>query len=94
MPRPTTLSGLGRPGSPGELAEAVFIGFDRSGRLLTRLNQMGLPLAKDNFRLTSENGAVAWPEMVKHGLGIGLHGGGRGEPDAGRRVLRVVGRLP
>ena len=65
------LDGLGRPGSPGELAEAVFIGFDRSGRLLTRLNQMGLPLAKDNFRLTSENGAVAW-EMVKHGLGIGL----------------------
>ena len=32
---------------------------------------MGLPLEKDNFRLTSENGAVAW-EMVKHGLGVGL----------------------
>ncbi len=65
------LDRLGRPGSPGDLAEAVFIGFDRSGRLLTRLNQMGLPLAKDHFRLTSENGAVAW-EMVKHGLGIGV----------------------
>ncbi len=65
------LDRLGRPGSPGDLAEAVFIGFDRSGRLLTRLNQMGLPLAKDNFRLISEIGAVAW-EMVKHGLGIGV----------------------
>ncbi len=65
------LDRLGRPGSLGDLAEAVFIGFDRSGRLLTRLNQMGLPLEKDNFRLTSENGAVAW-EMVKHGLGIGV----------------------
>jgi DNA-binding transcriptional LysR family regulator len=65
------LDRLGRPSSPGDLAEAVFIGFDRSGRLLSRLNQMGLPLAKDNFRLTSENGAVAW-EMVKHGLGIGV----------------------
>ncbi len=65
------LDRLGRPGSPGDLAEAVFIGFDRSDRLLTRLKQMGLPLEKDNFRLTSENGAVAW-EMVKHGLGIGL----------------------
>ena len=65
------LDRLGRPGSLGDLAEAVFIGFDRSDRLLTRLKQMGLPLEKDNFRLTSENGAVAW-EMVKHGLGIGL----------------------
>ncbi len=65
------LDRLGRPGSPGDLAEAVFIGFDRSDRLLTRLKQMGLPLEKDNFRLTSENGAVAW-EMVKHGLGIGI----------------------
>ena len=65
------LDRLGRPGSPGDLVEAVFIGFDRSDRLLTRLKQMGLPLEKDNFRLTSENGAVAW-EMVKHGLGIGL----------------------
>ncbi len=37
----------------------------------TRLNRMGLPIEKDNFRLASENGAVAW-EMVKHGLGIGL----------------------
>ena len=65
------LDRLGRPGSPGDLVEAVFIGFDRSDRLLTRLKQMGLPLEKDNFRLTSENGAVAW-EMVKHGLGIGV----------------------
>ncbi len=65
------LDRLGRPGSPGDLAEAVFIGFDRSGRLLSRLNQMGLPLVQDNFWLTSENGAVAW-EMVKNGLGIGV----------------------
>ena len=65
------LDHLGRPSSLGDLAEAVFIGFDRSGRLLTRLKQMGLPLEKDNFRLTSESGAVAW-EMVKHGLGVGV----------------------
>lgn len=65
------LDRLGRPGSPGDLAEAVFVGFDRSSRLLARLNQLGLPLTKNNFRLTSESGPVAW-EMVKHGLGIGL----------------------
>ena len=65
------LDRLGRPSSLGDLAEADFIGFDRSGRLLTRLKLMGLPLEKDNFRLTSESGAVAW-EMVKHGLGVGV----------------------
>jgi len=47
------LDRLGRPSSLGDLAEAEFIGFDRSGQLLTRLNQMGFPLEKDNFKLTS-----------------------------------------
>jgi DNA-binding transcriptional LysR family regulator len=65
------LDRIGRPRSPRDLADAVFIGFDQSDRLPARLNQIGLPLTKDNFRLTSENGAVAW-ELVKHGLGIGI----------------------
>ena len=61
----------GRPTSPRDLSEAVFIGFDRSDRLLTRLNEIGLTLTKSNFKLISESGAVAW-ELVKQGLGIGL----------------------
>jgi len=61
----------GRPGSPRDLADAVFIGFDDSDRLLTRLNEVGLPLTQDNFRLYSESAAVTW-EMVKQGLGIGV----------------------
>ena len=61
----------GRPTSPSDLSEAVFIGFDQSDRLLTRLNEIGLTLTKNNFKLISESGAVAW-ELVKQGLGIGL----------------------
>lgn len=61
----------GRPTSPSDLSEAVFIGFDQSDRLLTRLNETGLTLTKNNFKLISESGAVAW-ELVKQGLGIGL----------------------
>jgi len=61
----------GRPTSPSDLSEAVFIGFDQSDRLLTRLNEIGLTLTKNNFKLITESGAVAW-ELVKQGLGIGL----------------------
>ena len=65
------LNQYGRPGSASDLLEAVFIGFDQSDRLPARLNELGLTLTKDNFKLISESGAVAW-EMVKHGLGIGV----------------------
>ncbi|MEM7223270.1 MAG: LysR family transcriptional regulator [Pseudomonadota bacterium] len=61
----------GRPRSPGDLAQATFIGFEQSDRLLTRLNEIGLPLTRENFKLVSESGAVAW-ELVKQGLGIGV----------------------
>jgi DNA-binding transcriptional LysR family regulator len=61
----------GRPTSPSDLSEAVFIGFEQSDRLLTRLNEIGLTLTKNNFKLISESGAVAW-ELVKQGLGIGV----------------------
>ncbi len=61
----------GRPTSPSDLSEAVFIGFEQSDRLLIRLNEIGLTLTRSNFKLISESGAVAW-EFVKQGLGIGL----------------------
>lgn len=61
----------GRPVSPSDLSDAPFIGFDRSGRLLAYLNEMGLAVRQDNFKLTSESGAVAW-EWVRQGLGIGV----------------------
>ncbi|MBL6600737.1 MAG: LysR family transcriptional regulator [Alphaproteobacteria bacterium] len=63
------LDRIGRPKTLEDLAEATFIGFDRSGRMLERLNQAGLPLTRGNIKLISENGAVAW-ELVKRGLGV------------------------
>ena len=61
----------GRPARPVDLNEATFIGFDQSDRLLDALNGLGMALTRDNFRLASENGLVAW-EMVKRGLGVGV----------------------
>lgn len=61
----------GRPDAVGDLFDAAFVGFDQSDQLLARLNQLDLPLTRDNFKLTSESGSMAW-EMVKQGLGIGV----------------------
>jgi DNA-binding transcriptional LysR family regulator len=72
----------GRPKSPSDLSEAVFIGFEQSDRLLTRLNEIGLTLTKDNFKLISESGAVAW-ELVRQGLGIGVMAKGVGDRTPG-----------
>ncbi len=59
------------PTSPEEVSDSEFIGFDGAGRLIAYLNDMGLRLTQDNFKVFSENGAVAW-ELVKRGLGIGV----------------------
>jgi len=61
----------GRPSSPSELSDAVFIGFEHSGRLLAGLNALGLALTKSNFKLITNSGVAGW-EMVKQGLGIGV----------------------
>lgn len=65
------LDRIGRPKSPEDLTGAEFIGFDRSDRLIAYLNERGLSLTKNDFKLISESGAVTW-EMVKQGLGIGV----------------------
>jgi len=61
----------GRPKTTDDLADAVFVGFDQSDQLLTHLKDIGLPVTKNNFKLASQNGAVAW-ELVKQGFGIGV----------------------
>lgn len=61
----------GHPETLQDMADAVFIGFDQSDRLLTHLKNVGLPISERNFKLASENGAVAW-ELVKAGLGVGV----------------------
>lgn len=61
----------GRPSSGEDLADAAFIGFEHSERLVRRLNAMGVPVTRDNFKVASDSGVVIW-EMVKQGLGVSV----------------------
>ena len=59
----------GRPESPQELADADFIGFEHPERLVPMLNSLGIPVTRDNFKVSSASGTVLL-ELVKHGHGI------------------------
>ena len=61
----------GRPEKPEDLVDADFIGFEHPERLVPMLNAMGLPLTKDNFKITTASGTVIL-ELVKQGLGISM----------------------
>jgi len=61
----------GRPSSADDLKNVVFIGFETSDLLISGLNELGLSLTNENFKLVSNSGVATW-EMVKHGLGIGV----------------------
>ncbi|MBO6776748.1 MAG: LysR family transcriptional regulator [Marinibacterium sp.] len=61
----------GRPESVETLAKGVFVGFDTSEAMLPYMHQMGIPLTADNFHWVTNNG-VAYVEMVRRGLGIGV----------------------
>lgn len=59
----------GIPTVTGGLAQHDFISFGDNDRMLEYLKPLGMGLTRDNFRLGSEAGVVAW-EMVRNGLGI------------------------
>lgn len=59
----------GRPTSLQELLGHDFISFGDIDRIIGYMHDFGLPLTKKNFRLSSENGIVAW-ELVRQGFGI------------------------
>lgn len=65
----TYLQRLGNPGSIAELNNANFIDFERSGRLLSLLNDQGFSLSPHNFPVITKNHIVQW-ELVKHGIAI------------------------
>lgn len=84
---PGYLQRLGRPATPDDLNGADFIGFDRTDRLITALNEIGLNLTSRNFPLLTENHLVQW-EFVKQGVGIGIMPEDVGEPEP--RVQRAL----
>ncbi|MBT4908118.1 MAG: LysR family transcriptional regulator [Rhodospirillaceae bacterium] len=65
------LDRIGRPTTPGELANADFVGLGDNDRLISVLNDLGLSLTRDNFGVSTASGVVAW-ELVKQGIGIGV----------------------
>eukprot|EP00439_Symbiodinium_sp_Y106_P089365 s1_g1901.t1 len=65
------LDSYGRPNSPADLADAVFIGPEDPERMLPALAEIGLNLKREQFKVTTNNG-VAMYEMISQGLGIGF----------------------
>lgn len=61
----------GRPRKPADLEKANFVGFDRTGRLVSWLNEQGIKVTDANAPLMSTNGVTVW-ELVKQGLGVGV----------------------
>jgi DNA-binding transcriptional LysR family regulator len=77
--------------SPRDLDNAVFLGADRSNRIISYLNKFGFQLSSSNFPVIIANHLVLW-EMVKHGVGIGFMTTDIG--DAEPLVDRVLPRFP
>lgn len=65
------LESLKRRQTPQDLSDAVFMGTDRSNRVITYLNKFGFELKPSNFPIIVANHLVQW-EMVKQGNGIGF----------------------
>lgn len=59
----------GRPASLQDLLNHNFISFGDTDRMIGHMHDAGLLLTKENFRLGSENGIVAW-ELVRQGFGV------------------------
>lgn len=84
---PDYLRTLDDPDSLEGLAQADFIGFDRTDVFMKGLNAMGLPVTESSFPIVSTTQMVQW-EMVKRGNGIGIM-----MEEIGDREPRVV-RVP
>ncbi|MEM0928029.1 MAG: LysR family transcriptional regulator [Pseudomonadota bacterium] len=65
------LDQAGRPQTPREVAEHSFVGNPDPERLLTPLQNQGIPITAENFVVTSDNGVVVW-ELLKSGYGVSM----------------------
>jgi len=65
------LDRVGRPQRVEDLAALDFIGFENLERLVARLNELGLPVAREQFRVHSASGTLVLALMAE-GLGIGI----------------------
>ncbi len=63
------LDKIGRPRTKDDLAHADFIGFETAELMLPTLQEMGLPLRRENFRISTDSGTVML-ELMRQNLGI------------------------
>jgi DNA-binding transcriptional LysR family regulator len=84
---PAYMARLGRPSRWADLAEAEFIGLDRTALIIEGLRAFGLHLTPRNFPVQPDSHLVHWA-MVRQGLGIGLITEAVGDADPA--VIRVL----
>lgn len=83
----------GRPACKSDLCKHDFVGFGDNETLIATLNQMGLALTPENFRVGSASGLVAW-EIARGGLGITITMDKVGDAyDDMERVLPEIGPM-
>ena len=63
------LDRAGRPGSLEELSKLEFVSIGERESAINYMNRLGLELRPKNFRISSENGNVAW-DFVRQGFGV------------------------
>ena len=68
---PAYLNSLGNPSHPAELANAQFLGFDRTREFVDGLNERGIPVTPEQFSIVTDNHLVHW-ELVKQSVAIGV----------------------
>ncbi len=61
----------GRPQNAGDLSDAEMIGFEHADQMLAFLNNLGLSLTPQNFKIVTASGTVI-VELVRQGLGISI----------------------
>jgi DNA-binding transcriptional LysR family regulator len=84
---PECLGRLGQPRRWADLADAEFVGIDRTELLIEGMRPLGLHLSPRNFPLQADSLLVYWA-FVRQGLGIGLITETVGDADPTvRRVL-------
>ncbi|SMR70633.1 transcriptional regulator, LysR family [Aliiroseovarius halocynthiae] len=85
------LDKVGRPRTSRSLADNAFIGGRDCDQLVSTLQDKGIPVRRENFAFSSENGVVQW-ELVKSGHGIAFMPEFLGETTPG--VEKVFPDLP
>lgn len=63
------LDRYGRPTTADEMTSHDFISMGDVDEMIAHLSAFGLSLSRENFRVKSENGILAW-ELVRQGFGI------------------------